>query len=176
MAELSMIADRIERLESRAAIEEVVMRYCRAIDRRDEALLRSCFHPDATHVHGGFAGPSSEFCTRAMEITAVLVASHHQLGPISVRLEGETAWTEAYFTSLHRYGASPPAGGRPYEDRFMGGRYIDRFERRDGVWRIAHRTGVNEWVRFEAAADGGFFARGENGGARDPTDPVYAIR
>ena len=31
----------------------------------------------------------------------------------------------------------------------FGGRYLDRFERRDGEWRIAHRTVVHEWDKVE---------------------------
>ena len=56
----------------------------------------------------------------------------------------------------------------------MGGRYVDRFERRDGVWRIAYRQGVNEWMRYEAASDRGFFDRpASERGRRDRSDPVY---
>ena len=35
------------------------------------------------------------------------------------------------------------------DDYFVGGRYIDRMEKRDGVWKITHRTGVNDWQRIE---------------------------
>ncbi len=31
----------------------------------------------------------------------------------------------------------------------FGGRYVDRFERRDGEWKIAHRTVVHEWDKVE---------------------------
>jgi hypothetical protein len=91
------------------------------------------------------------------------------------RLEGrKRAFVESYFTSYHRFGAEPPPGGRPHEDRIMGGRYVDLFERRDGVWRIARRRGVNEWIRYEAADDRGFFDRPDRErGRRDRSDPVY---
>jgi hypothetical protein len=164
----------LHELKSRAEIGEVVLRYCRGIDRCDEALLRSCFHPDATHRHGGFEGTSADFCTFALEMVAKVRFTHHQLGPVSIELAGETAFTETYFTSLHRYGATPPPGGRAHEDRFAGGRYIDRFERRDGVWKIAHRRGVTEWQRNEPSSDAGFWDGPEaHRGRRDRGDPVY---
>ena len=45
---------RLSRLLDRNEIEEVVLRYCRGIDRRDFDLVRSCYHPDATDRHGSF--------------------------------------------------------------------------------------------------------------------------
>ena len=164
----------LDALRSRAEIAEVVMRYCRGFDRCDESVLRSCFHPDATHEHGAFKGLSADFCTQGLEAVRRVVLTHHQLGQVSIELDGERAWAESYFTSYHRFGEAPPAGGKPHEDRIMGGRYVDRFERRDGVWRIAHRRGVNEWVRYEASDDRGFFVRPPTErGRRDRDDPVY---
>lgn len=169
-----MLEDPIDRLTSRAEITEVVLRYVRAIDRLDEELLRSCFHPDSRHRHGAFEGLSADFCARAMEICRQVVATHHQLGPVSIVFEGDVAHAETYFTAHHRFGSVPPPGGRPHEDRFMGGRYVDRFERRDGVWKIAERVGVNDWLRYEASDDRGFWeGPAEARGRRDRSDPVY---
>ena len=164
----------LDRLNSRAEITEVVLRYVRAIDRCDEELLRSCFHPDSRHRHGSFDGASADFCGHAMAVCRAVEATHHQLGPVSIELVGETAFVETYFTSHHRFGAVPPPGGEPHEDRFMGGRYIDRFERRAGVWKIAERQGINEWLRYEPSSDRGFWS-GPAGqrGRRDRDDPVY---
>lgn len=164
----------LDELTSRAEITEVVLRYVRAIDRLDEEMLRSCFHPDSRHRHGSFGGSSTDFCGFAIAICRQVVATHHQLGPVSIELRGDTAFTETYFTSHHRLGAEPPAGGRAHEDRFMGGRYVDRFARRDGVWKIAERVGVNEWLRYEPSSDGGFWSGPpEHRGRRDHGDPVY---
>ena len=164
----------LDALKSRAEITEVLLRYVRAIDRCDEDLLRSCFHPNARHRHGSFDGASADFCDLAMRICRAVEATHHQLGPVSIELAGDTAFAETYFTAHHRFGAAPPAGGQPHEDRFMGGRYVDRFERRDGVWKIAERQGVNEWLRYEAASDRGFWdGSADQRGRRDRSDPVY---
>src|SRR5688572_15637171 len=164
----------LDQLNSRAEITEVVLRYVRAIDRCDEEMLRSCFHPDSRHRHGNFEGSSAEFCGHAMTVCRAVEATHHQLGPVSIELEGQTAFTETYFTSHHRFGAVPPPGGEPHEDRFLGGRYVDRFERRDGVWKIAERQGINEWLRHEPSNDRGFWSGPPaQRGARDRSDPVY---
>jgi len=161
-------AERLDQLQSRAEIAEVVVRYCRAFDRCDEAMLRSCFHPDATHEHGSFKGLSQDFCTMGLALVRGVALTHHQLGPVSIELDGEVAYAETYFTSYHRL------AGEPQEDRIMGGRYVDRFERRGGAWRIARRQGVNEWLRHEPAADRGFFERpSSERGRRDRDDPAY---
>ena len=164
----------LDQLSSRAEITEVVINYVRAVDRCDEALFRSCFHPDSTHDHGSFQGLSSDFADFAMKVVGAMVLTHHQLGPVSIELDGDTAWVETYFTAYHRYGDTPPPGAFAGGDRTMGGRYVDRFERRDGVWKIAHRRGVNEWQRHEPSSDGGFFDQpASQRGRRDKTDDVY---
>ena len=102
------------------------------------------FARSSRHIAGSFDGSSADFCGFALAICRQVEATHHQLGPVSIELAGDTAFTETYFTSHHRFGAVPPAGRTPHEDRFMGGRYVDRFEKRQGEWRIAHRVCVNE--------------------------------
>ncbi len=46
----------LQELLSKQAIYELQCRYCRGIDRMDQALVRSCYHPDATDEHGSFSG------------------------------------------------------------------------------------------------------------------------
>ena len=57
----------------------------------------------------------------------------------------------------------------------MGGRYLDRLERRDGTWRIALRRCTIEWSMSGDASllDSGAFA-GFIKGTWDRTDPSYA--
>src|SRR5262249_11432964 len=43
------------------AIRRVLARYCRGIDRLDQDLVRSCYHPDATEAHGTFTGGLEEY-------------------------------------------------------------------------------------------------------------------
>ena len=53
-----MQEQQVRELLDKQAVTDVIMTYARAIDRLDEDLLRSVFHPDSQHAHG-FVGPSS---------------------------------------------------------------------------------------------------------------------
>lgn len=171
---LRQVADRQE-------IDSAVHRYCRALDRRDRKLLESVFHPDSTHEMGGFVGPSSQFCQFAFDVLSGLETTQHMLGNVLIELDGDTAWVESYFQAYHRVAADQAATGsfaahRPGvdEDVFICGRYVDRFERRGGGWKIAHRTGVQDWCRWETADSRGWpgSALGPVG-TRDRTDKLY---
>src|ERR1700760_2072112 len=91
----------------RAEISEVLTRYCRALDRLDEPLLRSCFHADSEHNHG-YAGPSSIFVDYAMDVLRRCVATHHHLGNVSIAVRGDEGDAESYFTAYRRVCDDPP--------------------------------------------------------------------
>lgn len=163
----------VKELLAKQAITEVVYRYCRAIDRMDEALLRSVFHPGSQHSHF-FEGPSSapelsstpeapgDFVRFAFGLLATYSRTHHQLGNTLIDFDGDShANVETYFTAFHRVRprSDPLAGDQAFDnemDYFVGGRYIDRFELRDGEWKIVQRTGMTDWVRIEPATSQGF--------------------
>lgn len=140
--------------------------YMRGLDRLDRTLLRSVFHDDATTDYGFFQGGPDEFVAMAYGALKDHDANHHMLGQIRVTLDGDRAQGEVYFQAYHRVHDD----GRP-KDLFIAGRYVDRYERRDGVWKIAFRAEVNDWARTEDAADD-YFERQPDGlrGARAPED------
>jgi len=163
----------LQELLDKQACGQVMMTYCRGIDHRDEALLRSVFHADAYHRHGfegpsnapgrgGKAGEPADFVEYALGVLATHKRTHHQLGNIFVEVEpdGCTAYTEAYFTAFHRQRAigDPKAGPNAFDtemDYWVGGRYMDRMEKRDDVWKIAYRVGLTDWQRIEPPASQG---------------------
>lgn len=141
------------------AIRRGLHLYCRALDRMDEPLLRSVFHPDSQHSHGPYEGPSSEFCKFAFDILRPLTATSHHLSNIVIDLDGAIAHTEAYFLAIHRLPKGKKIEGfwSPHDPRIdeiaeIGGRYIDRWEKRLGLWKIARRRGVHDWERWSASA------------------------
>jgi hypothetical protein len=146
------MASPIQSLLDRQSITEVLYLYCRACDRRDEVLLRACFHPDARHRHGGFAGLSSEFATMAIRIIGRAQVTKHVLTNVMIEVDGDRAWAESHYSAFHRF--VDPETGRT-EDNFSGGRYLDCFESRDGRWRIAERIGLLDYERFLPASERG---------------------
>ena len=100
-----MSEQQLRELLDKQSISDVIMTYARALDRFDEDLLRSVFHPDSQHSHG-FAGPSSDpsipsspgapgdFVAFAYDILRTHTRTHHQLGNIFIELDGDDAYTE----------------------------------------------------------------------------------
>ena len=188
-----MQEQQVRELLDKQAITDVIITYARAIDRLDEDLLRSVFHPDSQHAHG-FVGPSSDpslpsspgapgdFVAYAFEVLRTLARTHHQLGNIFIELDGDDAYTETYFSAYHRMRAKgdPLASDGAYDtemDWLVGGRYIDRMQKREGVWKISHRTGLTDWMRTEPPSTQGFSdIPADMVGHRSSQDLVYRAR
>jgi len=157
-------------LVARSEIEDVVLRYCRGIDRMDAELVRSCYHPDATDSHGNFHGGVEEFLAFAWKLLARYECTMHFVGNLLVELEGPAAVAETYGVALHR-----SADPRPQLNLVSGFRFVDRFERRDGPWRIAKRVAVTEWSRIDEAAGRWPTPPELESGRRDRGDALYRL-
>ena len=151
-------------LQAKAEIAEVIAIYCHAIDRRRWELMDQLFHDDATYAFGTINGTWREFVGIAQALVGPLPATHHQLGQTAFQIDGDRATTETYMTATHHVPADAPPDG-PFAGRghsyqlVMAGRYVDRFERRDGYWRIAHRTGITDWQTEHVFPDDAEFAK-----------------
>ena len=161
----------IDDLLAEAEIKDVHIRYCRANDRRDEELMRSCFHPDAViELHEPLTVDA--FIALGRVILARYTQTWHNTGNQLVEVAGDAAWAEHYTISSHRIAADDSGVER---DFVASGRYIDRMERRDGAWRIARRVMLVDLTRTDPVLPGDL-GNGGKGGARDRSDPSYAMR
>jgi hypothetical protein len=161
----------IEDVISESEIKDVHLRYCRANDRRDEELMRSCFHPDAViELHKPL--DVDGFIALGRQMLSRYTVTWHNTGNQLVEVDGDAAWAEHYTISAHRIAAS---GAGLERDLIAYGRYIDRMERRNGEWRIARRKMVVDYNRTDPVSphEPG---TGSLGGARDRSDPSYAMR
>lgn len=194
-----MTSDLERRLQlalDRQEIERVLYTYCRAIDRLDLELLRSVYHPDAIDYHGSFEGNAHEFAEFIIDrIRRQTTYGFHTVTNPIIEIDGDRAICESAYMGYHRV----PGGwesvsaffGEAYateaeregtldqeHEYLCGGRYLDRFERRDGVWRIWRRRITNEWNQCRPSThllDGGR-KHYDLPGARDRTDPVYDLK
>jgi len=143
------MATRLDQLESRQQITELLYAYARGNDRVDAELLRACFWPESTHKHGGFDGTSSDFIDFAIKIITPLKFTAHHISNVSIELKGDAALSECHYFAHHRRTAK---SGEGEEDAFFEGRYIDRLERRGGVWKIIQRRGLSDFSTVLPAA------------------------
>jgi 3-phenylpropionate/cinnamic acid dioxygenase small subunit len=160
----------LRELIDRQAIRDCMRRYCRGVDRRDDELIRSVYHPDAIDDHGAFLGDREAFIEWGhMRAATGPVATQHHITNHSCEIDGDTAHAETYYIYNAR--------NRDATVLAAGGRYLDRLERRDGQWRIAHRYCVVEWAGSinEGPMPFGDIADVHANGApsRDREDPSY---
>lgn len=141
---------KLQELIDREEIYQLSCVYCRGLDRLDRDLLRSVYFDDATDDRGNIQGGPDPFCDYAIGALTQCDHTHHQLGNTLIEIEGDIAFGELYFTAQHRL---PTTEDDQELTLFIAGRYVDRYERRDGVWKIAHRTELNDWCRMVPAAD-----------------------
>jgi hypothetical protein len=194
---MSNLDQKLQSLVDRAEIEHVLHMYCRAIDRLDKELLKSVYHPDGTDDHGSFTGNAHEFADRIMvDLKALIIDGMHTVTHCAIDVQGNWATAESYYHAYQlcpggrekvaaffgeRYAAKAARDGTldgPH-DYFCGGRYIDLFEKRNGVWKILRRKITNEWGVMQPntrVTDQGHVAHFLLPGSRDRSDPVYANR
>jgi ketosteroid isomerase-like protein len=130
--------------KDRQEIRDCLLRYTRGVDRHDYDLMLSAYHPDAYDEHGVAEGIAADFCKWAIGWHGEFQTKHqHIIVNHSVDLDGDTAHGETYYCFWGENRQGPP--------QLSFGRYIDRYEKRDGKWAIAHRVCVNE-VTFNQEA------------------------
>jgi len=140
-----------EDLLAKQDILDVLARYARGVDRADGDLLKSCYHSDAIEEHGSsYSGPAHAYVDGAMErMKALKHPMAHYLCQSHVEREGDVAFVETYVITFARF----EKDGEPW-DTLTGGRLFDKFERRDGVWKIAHRKMTLDWNRDAPMQEG----------------------
>jgi hypothetical protein len=158
-----------EDLLAEAAIRDVQLTYCRAADRKDFELYRTCFHKDAVLDFSFFSGSVDEFMEMAQESLGRFTATTHMTGNQLIRVEGNSAWCEFYTLATHRIAADENG---PERDYVASVRYVDRMECRSGEWRIARRQCILDWARSDPVPE--YCDGPKTGGARrDRSDPSY---
>lgn len=161
----------VRELYDRQQIRDVVVNYCRGVDRMDRDLLMSCYHPDAIDDHGFFVeGPEAFWEWVNHYHCNAQIGHQHIVTNHTCELDGDVAHTETYwiFAGMDAKDFSLSLGG---------GRYLDRMEKRDGVWKIAARKCLAEWggAPTESKVPPEVMAMLREGGvvARDSTDSSY---
>jgi hypothetical protein len=179
-----------EQLLARAEIHDAMMRYLRGCDRKEWDLIRSAYHSDAHHNHGDVNGSVEELIdwikspnggkhhlitVGGQEVERIPQVMHF-IGNMEFEfVNDELAIVESYALTLQV---------ERFEDgteKFIqiGLRYVDRFEKRNGEWKIAQRvvpvvysTTPIEVTPIQVAG----LTEQPVVSMRDHTDPLWAMR
>lgn len=152
------------------AIEQVLRRYCRGIDRLEDASLQSVWAPGATVDYGEGPIDATQWSCDVLKRLRAWDRTTHLTANTIVDTAGHRAKAETYVIAQHQ------ADGPPARWMLAAGRYLDDFVESNGTWRITHRIYIMDWNETGSstcALGEGPFARFSNIGRRYPDDLVY---
>ena len=128
----------LSELGDKAAIRDVLSRYCRGLDRMDKAMARGVFAPESSaNYYGIYTGTGHGFIDWVWESHRSMATHSHQITNVLIELNGDSAVSEAYITVVLQQ--QRPSGAVEIQVR---SRYLDRWSKRDGHWLIIEREHV----------------------------------
>ncbi len=137
--DLETLAARLQALEDREAVREVIARYGPLADRGDAQALAALWEEDGTYEVVGFATARGR-----AEIAALIDAPYHRelmadgcahvLAPVSVRVEGDSATAVGHSVVLRYH------EGTFSVFRVSANCWTLRRDADDGQWRVQHRA------------------------------------
>lgn len=158
-----------QQVADRLAIHDVLSIHSRGLDRLDSAAIQGAYWPDAEVDYGSYKGSAQVFAELVVgALGQQYELTRHSLSNTLVQFSGNIAYSETCVHAGHLLiGAE--------EELLFYGRYLDRLEKRKGLWKILHRQVVVDWSKrlqvqdernSEAFSD---LAKG----AHCDTDPLY---
>jgi hypothetical protein len=142
--------------------------------------MRAAYHDGAIDNHGPYNGPVGGFLDWGKQHHEKYDMLMHMMGNPLIEVEGETGFAETYCLLLQRLKPEKTYNSEVSLHITIACRYVDRFERRGGAWKIAERNVVYEWVKKEWVSDQAAPALDVDGplqfGRRSTEDMVYKIR
>ena len=154
--------------QDRLALQHLVATYGHAIDRRDYGLVKALYHEDAIDDHSPYyCGSVAGFVEWLPGMMSTWAATAHTMLSMVFAIAGDRAEGVTSARAWHL----TADGTREF---VAWGRYADRYEKRDGVWRFAHRFFILDSTEERAAnKDDGFGTAGVETGRAGADDPLY---
>ena len=165
-----MDADRqraLQELLDKQAIQELVIKYCRAADRQDWELMASLYHEDATDDHGQmFRGSAKDYLAWLPSMRGQMEVTSHHVSNHYIVVNGDRAEGEVYIVAYHLKGTRDGQKNQVV----TGGRYLDKYENRGKGWKFAARKAILDWNEFQPS-----LSRWPNEGRARKDDPAWAF-
>jgi hypothetical protein len=137
---MDIVTEELRIYLEREKIRNCIARLARGEDRRDAELISACYWPDSTSDYGVFVGSFDEYLAWVVPGSPAIPVTQHVLGQSIIDLKGDVALVESHVMSYHRVNMREEE-----RDTVIGGRYLDRIEKRHSEWRIAQRTMLYDW-------------------------------
>jgi hypothetical protein len=138
--ELEQLRRDVRYVKDRIEILDCVANQARGHDRHDAELMTSVYADDGVDEHGPAVNPGPKYGEWANKTHTRAFLDHlHNITTHTCEIDGDHAHAESYVIGTMR-------GRDDKTIALMGGRYLDRLERRDGVWRIAVRRCTIEFA------------------------------
>lgn len=143
------LEEQVNLLLDERAIRDVIYRECRAKNRGDAELKYTCYFEDLVDHHEPFfvGKPHAAAETGDNPLASVAEMVQYAATQILIDLDGNSARVESYILATKIVNQRSEAGNKII--RLAGNRHLDRFEKRDGEWRIAGRQFIPEWGLFQ---------------------------
>lgn len=165
------LGERLRELLDKEEIRQALYSYARGTDRCHRDLIEAAYHEDAWDDHGTFAGTRDAVVDTIASNRGGAADSMHHVGNVLIELLGDAANVETYFMASQVLEVE----GKTFT-RMRAGRYLDRFEKRGGRWRIARRMVVDDWSRLdEVVSEAPGITPDCKQGTRDSSDPSYQV-
>jgi hypothetical protein len=162
------MSDAAQRALDHIDIYTCMTRYCHGVDRCDLPVLKSAFWPDAVCNYSDQDIDAMTWAENCVAGISQMERTLHTIGNHWITVDGDRATGETYCLAYHLLKGQDGV----LMDMFVGGRYLDRFEKRGGEWRIKSRFYVMDWNQ-NAPSTGNWttgLLGGLNSGARTPND------
>jgi hypothetical protein len=162
-----------EELKAKQQLHELVTRYCVGVDRRDGELLSSLWVADSHIDFGVFKGTGQDFANVITTPNPVVEIMFHFTSNELFTIAGNTAEGRHYvigMTSVNIDGTKTQS--------MVGGRYLDKYARAQGVWKFTERLFVMDWNKNDVSTEnwtdgiGAVVARGRLDG-EDPSHTFF---
>lgn len=154
------------------ALRKLVHLYCRAVDRGDLEAVRELYHPDAEDQHGAFSsGSIDDFLVRLARTRPHLRSMQHHITTTNFAIHGDSAEGEIYSIATHVF-----ATKKGETEVIVGGRYLDKYEKRSSTWKFIERAIVTDWAHVHDPSSVDLshsMVRDSPKGSLGPDDPSF---
>lgn len=167
----------LEKLVAKEAIRDQICVYAHAIDRIDNAALRTVFAEDSQVDYGNvFKGRGWDWIEFMMDQHRGFISTHHVMTNCLIKLseDGTKAASETYMYAADKT-RNPKDPTKPGRTIIARCRDVDKWEKRDGKWLIVQRivAGDNTFMVDPGKMYLEDYNNGRDG-VLDPSDEYFA--